>query len=247
MLCYVICVLDPKMVGTPAAGYALWVKMNTPEAAFGLYWFKIKNIKLKENKEIIFQLKILRTVDSGLDSSPTDKSDIHDDSMAKFINEWFNYDYKESFFKFLLNISSLITAKNIYESICFLSALLLALGMGMIKALHYIGDYSLKLTRELSILIHSSTPIILGVIDMLAKIVGGFYLLIAMVWNSSKTSPSSAGAMTFKRNLLSLPPTENYPRTSSSSASENSINPSLYYRKPLYRDFGSPNASSGSF
>ena len=234
------------MVGTPASGYALLVKVNTPETPFGLYWFKIKNIKLRENKEIIFQLKIIRKVDPELDFSQKDTSHVHDDSMAKFINEWFNYDYKENFFKFLLNVSSVITAKNIYESICFLSALLLALGMATIKMLHYIGDYSLKLTRELSILIHSSTPIILGVIDMLSKIVGGFYLLIAMVWNSSKTSPSSAGPMTFKRNLLSLPPNQNYPKTSCSS-SEYSINSSLNYRKPPMsrRSFGSANTSSG--
>ena len=39
--------------------------------------------------------------------------------------------------------------------------------------------------HQLGWLLHHSTPLILGILDVISKIIGGVYILIAMIWKDS--------------------------------------------------------------
>ncbi|KAK3922879.1 Trigger factor [Frankliniella fusca] len=53
---------------------------------------------------------------------------------------------------------------------------------GLGKCVEYVGDFSIKLIHEVSFLIRSLTPIFLAIIELVGKIIGGLYLLIAMIF-----------------------------------------------------------------
>ncbi|VVC87759.1 unnamed protein product [Leptidea sinapis] len=50
----------------------------------------------------------------------------------------------------------------------------------------FIGDFTLGLLREISIFVNNSTPLVLGFLDFISKIVGGFYILMAMMFKPSR-------------------------------------------------------------
>jgi len=82
------------------------------------------------------------------------------------------------------NLVSLMTFDNAKGIIVFLVVLITACVTGLFQSLHYLGDYSLRFMREFSYIIHAATPIFLAVIDFFSKVVGGFYLLLSMMWRS---------------------------------------------------------------
>lgn len=84
------------------------------------------------------------------------------------------------------NFASLLTVHNAKEVIIFMSVFLVTCLTGFFHLVRYVGDYSIKFMREFSFFIEASTPIFLSVIDFLSKCVGGFYLMIVMLWRSSK-------------------------------------------------------------
>ncbi|KAE8749874.1 hypothetical protein FOCC_FOCC003343 [Frankliniella occidentalis] len=53
---------------------------------------------------------------------------------------------------------------------------------GLGKCVEYVGNFSIRLIHEVSFLIRSLTPIFLAVIELVGKVIGGFYLLIAMIF-----------------------------------------------------------------
>jgi hypothetical protein len=87
------------------------------------------------------------------------------------------------------NLASVFTAHNVREVIIFMSVFILTCITGIFHLVRYVGDYSIKAMREFSVFIQASTPIFLAVIDCFSKCVGGFYLLLAMLWRGSKVQP----------------------------------------------------------
>jgi hypothetical protein len=87
------------------------------------------------------------------------------------------------------NLASVFTVHNVKEVIIFMSVFILTCVTGIFHFVRYVGDYSIKFMREFSVFIQASTPIFLAMIDFFSKCVGGFYLLIAMLWRGSKVQP----------------------------------------------------------
>ena len=54
-----------------------------------------------------------------------------------------------------------------------------------IKILFYSGIFVIKLIERTTWLAHVLTPFALGCLELFSKIIGGFYLLIAMIWRDS--------------------------------------------------------------
>ena len=63
--------------------------------------------------------------------------------------------------------------------------LVFALLTGLVAGLKQISNFSLKLLHELANLVDRSTPFALGALAMLTKMVGGAYLLLAMIWRDA--------------------------------------------------------------
>jgi hypothetical protein len=83
------------------------------------------------------------------------------------------------------NVASVMKMHNVKEAVCFMSVFIAACVTGVFHIIGFLGDYSIKFMREFSIFIQVCTPIFLAVIDFFGKCVGGFYLLIAMLWRGS--------------------------------------------------------------
>lgn len=58
-----------------------------------------------------------------------------------------------------------------------------------LDSLQYLGEFSLRLFREFNNFVKVSTPIFLAIIDLIKKSIGGFFILIAMMWGSSSRAP----------------------------------------------------------
>jgi hypothetical protein len=87
------------------------------------------------------------------------------------------------------NLASVLTVHNVKEVMIFISVFIVTCITGSFHLVRYVGDYSIKFMREFSVFIEASTPIFLSVIDFFSKCVGGFYIMIVMLWRASKNEP----------------------------------------------------------
>lgn len=186
-------ITGPDCAGAPA-GYAVWVRLHN--LAFGRYWFQIKKVKFVDDREMILHLKCIRCADveSFSESEKVFETSDNAPEPTTANNDTVNIDevkqrWKEFVEGITANLASVFTAHNVREVIIFMSVFILTCVTGIFHFVRYVGDYSIKFMRELSIFIQASTPIFLATIDFFSKCIGGFYLLIAMLWRGSKVQP----------------------------------------------------------
>jgi hypothetical protein len=125
--------------------------------------------------------KVFETPDSAPEPTPAN-------------NDTLNYEeVKQKGKKFVeditTNLASVFTLHNMKEVIIFMSVFIVTCVTGMFHLVRYVGDFCIKFMREFSVFIEASTPIVLAIIDLWGKCVGGLYLLIAMLWRGSKVQP----------------------------------------------------------
>lgn len=60
---------------------------------------------------------------------------------------------------------------------------------GLAKCVEFVGNFSLKFMHEFSFLLRTITPIVLAVIELVGKVIGGLYLLIAMMFRGNAPPP----------------------------------------------------------
>ncbi|XP_034253047.1 uncharacterized protein LOC117652328 isoform X2 [Thrips palmi] len=82
-----------------------------------------------------------------------------------------------------------VVIHNWKEIFLFLSTAIVGIVIGLAKCVEYAGNFSLKLLHEFSFLMRTLTPIVLGVIELVGKLVGGLYLLIAMLFRGNGPPP----------------------------------------------------------
>ena len=70
-----------------------------------------------------------------------------------------------------------------------LLVLLLAGLTGLVAGVKQFAQFTLRALHELANLVERSTPLALGALNMVGKVFGGAYLLIAMIWRDSVQKP----------------------------------------------------------
>ena len=78
-----------------------------------------------------------------------------------------------------------LNIQNVAQLGKLLMVLVFALLTGLVAGLKQLSNFSLKLLHELANLVDRSTPFALGALGMLTKMVGGAYLLLAMIWRDA--------------------------------------------------------------
>lgn len=106
--------------------------------------------------------------------------------------------------QFIPSLLSVLTFHNIKQTLLFLSVLFLAIVTGVLNCLKYLGDYSIAFLREFNGCIRAATPFMLGVLDLISKVVGGFYILLAMMWRGN-SGPNSTTQNLMMMNQRSSP------------------------------------------
>lgn len=153
-------------------GYCIWTKLeNVP---FGSYWFTLEDVTFCTREEMVIKVKVIRKVESEVGKElPKDG--------------YINYnEIKSNLFSFF---QETVTWHNLKESSKFIFLLCMTIVTALLYSLQYLGDYSLRFFREVSNLVHVSTPLFGHFFNFLSKVVGGFYLLIAMLWNGRAYQP----------------------------------------------------------
>ncbi|KAJ1532390.1 hypothetical protein ONE63_000990 [Megalurothrips usitatus] len=82
---------------------------------------------------------------------------------------------------------------NLREIITFLSVAFVGTLGRLGRCVEWVGDFSLKFIREVTIVLEKVTPIILGVIELVGKVIGGLYILLAMIFKKSDGPPGHPG------------------------------------------------------
>lgn len=175
---------DSSMIGVPH-GSCIWTELDG--IPFGEYWFQIKTVRFRNNEALI-KLKVLKPMDDVEESIRQEhkikekQSDYDSGQIAKDFQELFEMWRRSCSEYFLWLFSQQITAHNIASVLKFICLMALAAGTASFHGLMYLGAFTLKFMAEFRKLIDVSMPIILKALDLLSKVIGGFYLLLAMVW-----------------------------------------------------------------
>lgn len=175
---------DASMIGVPN-GSCIWTELDG--IPFGEYWFQIKTVRFRNNEALI-KLKMLKPMhdveESIRQEQKIKENQISFDSgqMVKDFQELFQMWRKSCSEYFLWLFSQQITAQNIASVLKFICFLLIAAGTASIQGLMYLGEFTLRFMEEFRKLLHVSMPIILRVVDLMSKVIGGIFILLAMIW-----------------------------------------------------------------
>ncbi|XP_026748930.2 uncharacterized protein LOC113509724 [Galleria mellonella] len=179
-------ITDREILGQGLSGICLWTEIeNQP---FGPFWFQIKTIKFRE-QEVIVLLKCIRHIsDAFLELEPIltgaakKQKEINDSAPE-------NIPLSETYKEIIANLKNALSISNVKEFFTFLFAFIIAVFTGSTAFINFLGNFVLALIREMSILIKNSTPMFLGMLDFFSKIVGGFYILLAMFFKPNNPVP----------------------------------------------------------
>ncbi|XP_065349031.1 uncharacterized protein LOC135945333 [Cloeon dipterum] len=140
---------------------------------FGNHWFKMKHVNIDPiEKDVIFKLKIVRSV------GPNDFADLSKDEATKPTDDEAEMLWSDV----MQRLQFALSVTNVVHCLRIALLAIMTVGMGAFIAVKSLAMFSLGFIREVSILIRSSTPLLLGVSNVIAKIFGAIFILISMVW-----------------------------------------------------------------
>lgn len=173
---------DPQFVGAPN-GHCIWIEPT--ENALGNYWFRIRGVKFRRN-EVILRVKVVRPVTT----QSVLPNESFENNVTKLLENFSWETTSENAKKYLLEyltwlFTNVLTTSNIKEAITFLGVFVVT-GLALsVKGVKFFMDFFLKFMREVSYFIESSTPVMLAVVNLIGKAIGGFYLLIIMMFRGN--------------------------------------------------------------
>lgn len=182
-------ITDTDSLGYNPPGICLWTEIDNQP--FGPFWFQIKTIRFRD-QEVIVCLKCLRHISEAfLELEPllTGGGEVKrsDTSVDKHPNN--TVSLTDTYNDILGNLKDALSITNVKEFFTFIFAFIIALFTGSTAFVNFLGNFVLALIREMSIFVKNSTPVLLGVLDFFSKIVGGFYILLAMIFKQSSPGP----------------------------------------------------------
>jgi len=220
--------------------------------AFGHYWFQLRSINFIPSVGFSLEVVVVRqfvTTDSEScwrccarareqATAPPVKIDSIGDALLDMRSRLYQVsaDVLTEVWQpqsYWAKLRPLLTMANMVHMVKLVMVLILALFTGVVAGVKQLAQFSLRLLHELANLVDRSTPLALGALNMMSKVVGGAYLLVAMIWRDTvkKPAPGPLPARPQITNLPqmrgSLPPPPdmgrqvNHPRTDTRGAMDN--------------------------
>lgn len=173
---------------------------NTTSVGFGEYWFQIKAIRFGMHASAMeLHVSVLRPIDptSSMSSGPTISSiaqqalEVDTTKIQQYVQEniievdWIRLmkQWKTSINQMAYRFfATEITWTNLVQFIRILGLFTIALFKWSVNFVHTLGEFTLRLVFELNRLIKTATPIILAIVSLMNKMIGGLYILLAMIW-----------------------------------------------------------------
>lgn len=183
---------------------SLWVTLK--DIPLGCHWFQITSVTFTD-RELTFNLKSLRSFPDVKYEKPKQVS-VEDIQISL---EGMMHSWKQNL---ILCVKS-INVDSLFGIFKFLVILITTLFTGLFSLIFFLGDFSIKLVREASIFVNASTPVMLGCMEFVSKVIGGFYILLAMLWRGTTSRPPQpppqfAPAIGFKPHQRSYPHPDRY-------------------------------------
>lgn len=187
-------ITETDVIGCSPAG-AVCLCTEIDNQPFGAFWFQIKSLKFRE-KEVIATLKCLRYItESFIELEPILTGKLKPKAVSASIQET-SESLSETFSEIKGNLKHALSISNVKDFVTFIFALIIAAFTGSTAFVNFLGNFVLALVREMSILIKNSTPMFLGLLDFFSKIVGGFYILLAMLFRQNAPPPINSRSIT---------------------------------------------------
>lgn len=191
-------ITDTDFIGyNPTGGVCICTEIDNQP--FGVFWFQIKSLKFRED-EIILTLKFLRHItETFLEVEPilTGGTKKYKETLENKVGN--DVTLNETYTDIVFTFKSALSITNVKEFFTFLFAFVIAIFTGSTAFVNFLGNFILALIREMSILVKNSTPMFLGVLDFFSKIVGGFYILLAMMFKQKAPMPMPKRSLTHYR------------------------------------------------
>lgn len=209
------------------ASHCIWTDLDA-NIPFGNYWFQVKTIRFKDDETMIKvkMLRPLRSASNEMDNQmPTFSSSINGNSSSSEQqqqhttddNDSMDHSLPESTMRIagnfwelfqmwcedlhksiLRGLSAHCNVQNTIYCVKYMTVLIAALLTSSLYAVKHLGFFTLHFMAQSRELIRVLTPIIMGLLDLLTKLIGGFFILLAMIWRdcvgggqSAKRSPSA--------------------------------------------------------
>lgn len=186
-----------------------WVLMPTPPTP-GHYWFQVTNIAIEPLFGLRVHLKMIRNlhVHDGETKEARqrrrelllklDTPEAVVQSFGQQVEMWFDHIRNMDQKAVLSSVAKTITFHNIKETIRFTIVLLVTIVVGLIHFGKEAWFFSVRFIREAGIFFRNITPFLQSILRFVEKLIGGFYVLLAMVYHDIRygprpTSYSSAG------------------------------------------------------
>ncbi|CAG9787685.1 unnamed protein product [Diatraea saccharalis] len=181
-------IIDAEVLGVNSSGLCIWTEIeNQP---FGPFWFQIKGLKFRSD-EIMVSVKCVRHISEayleiepilvGAPKKSKESLVATLDSSAETLGDTYN--------DIVAILKDALSIRNVKEFVTFIFALVIAVFTGTTTFVNFLGNFVLALIREISFLVKNSTPMFLGLLDFFSKIVGGFYILLAMFFKPNNPPP----------------------------------------------------------
>lgn len=144
---------------------------------------KLRSIDDRDTRTFAEKLKAT-TKNTKVEGETDDESTSVDDAMEQW-KVLYDFWKREAAAAVAWFLSISINRQTVTETLRFISLIIVSLFAGSTQIVKYIGIFSIKLIERTTWLVHVLTPIALGLMELCSKIIGGFYILIAMVWKDS--------------------------------------------------------------
>lgn len=155
----------------------LWVQSSAE--VFGTYTFKITRINFNTD-EVSLRIKPVRRL-SRMATPVKQKSDESSPDPLKV-----SLQLQKKLGDLVSKLfTTILTFDNVKNTSKFIFLLALAIVTGAIDAVPALANFILRFMHECSVFMHTSTPFLLGCLNLISKVVGGFYLLVFGMWKSA--------------------------------------------------------------
>jgi len=187
----------------------LGASTSVAQYPFGHFWFQVRNVSFLPNLGFNLELVVIRQFMKSDDEScwrcrqrqleSTNQAPVKLDSLGSALEDAFNR-IGETCSKALTeywhpkqvvgNVTPLLKTQNLVSLVKTVCVLVMVMFTAIVSGLKHGANFALKTLHELAFLVERSTPLALGTLNILSKVVGGFYLLVAMIWRDS-TKPGA--------------------------------------------------------
>ncbi|XP_045581640.2 uncharacterized protein [Procambarus clarkii] len=177
--------------GENSSSYCLWILLPAPPIP-GHYWYTVTGVQLEPLFGLRILVKEIRLIHPHDGETAIARQKRHQkvtlgnsnslQTVGEQLLEYVKQVRQLNLSDICSSLSSTITLGNIKEIFRFFIVLVMTLVIGLFSFWKEAHNLGLRFIREAGIFFHHITPFLQSVLSFVEKLVGGMYLLIAMVY-----------------------------------------------------------------